>query len=385
MEPVDTVVVGLGVMGAAALDAIAARGGSVIGIERFTVPNRFGSSHGDTRVIRKAYSEDPAYVPLLHEAWRAWEELERSADERLLTRTGALHFGRRDHAGVAAVRRSVREHGLAVEELDAAAIARRFPALRPGPDDVGLLELDGGFLAAERCVTALVRRAQARGARIRTGERVLAIEVGAGAVSVRTDRGEIVAGQAVLTQGAWSEGDASVLPIPVPLRIERQVQLWFRPRAPELFAPERMPVFIHFGPFEHLGRAGDFYGIPARGAGVKVCRHHGGATTRAEHVDRDVHPDDEAPVRAYLRAHLPAADGERVDARVCMYANTPDGHFAVGPHPAHPARVAIACGFSGHGFKLAPVVGRLVVEHLGGAPALPLFDPLRPLDPLQPA
>src|SRR5262249_10449634 len=166
MERVDTVVVGLGVMGAAALDALAAGGGSVLGLERFTVPNELGSSHGETRVIRKAYSEDPAYVPLLHETWSAWEELERSAGERLLTRTGALHFGRRDHAGVAAVRRSVHEHGLAVEELDAAAIARRFPALRPGPDDVGILELDGGFLAAEHCVAALARRAQARGARI---------------------------------------------------------------------------------------------------------------------------------------------------------------------------------------------------------------------------
>jgi len=371
MERVETVVVGLGVMGAAALDALAGRGGEVLGIERFAVPHAQGSSHGETRVIRKAYSEDPAYVPLLHEAWSAWEELERSVGERLLSRTGALHLGPRDHAGVAAVRRSVREHDLAVEELDARAIARRFPALVPGPDDVGILEHDGGFLAAERCVAALAARAVARGARIRSGERVLAVEVGGDAVRVRTDRGELLADKLVLAQGAWSEGDASVLPIPVPLGIERQVQLWFRPREPELFAPERMPVFIHFRP------DAAFYGIPLVGRGLKVCQHHGGAATRAESLDREVHAGDEAPVRAYLRAHLPAADGERVDARVCMYANTPDDHFAVGPHPSHPERVAIACGFSGHGFKLAPVIGRLVADHLGGAPALPLFDPTR--------
>lgn len=371
MERVGTVVVGLGVMGAAVLDALAARGASPLGIERFTVPHARGSSHGETRVIRKAYSEDPAYVPLLHETWSAWEELERSVSERLLTRTGALHLGPRDHPGVAAVRRSVREHGLAVEELDAAAIARRFPALRPEPDEAGILEHDGGFLFAERCVAALAARAQARGARIRTGERVLAVEVGGDAVRLRTDHSEIVAEKLVLAQGAWSEGDASVLPIPVPLAIERQVQLWFRPREPELFAPERMPVFIHFG------HSGDFYGIPLVGKGVKVCQHHGGAATRAERLDREVHPDDETPVRGYLRAHLPAADGERVDARVCMYSNTPDTHFAVGPHPTYPERVVIACGFSGHGFKLAPVIGRLVAEQLGGAPALPLFDPRR--------
>src|SRR5262249_34637068 len=156
------------------------------------------------------------------------------------------------------------------------------PAIRPGPDDVGILEHDGGFLAAERCVAALAARAQARGARIRAGERVLAVEVGDDAVHLRTDRGEIVAEKLGLAQAAWGGRDASVLRIPVPLSIERQVQLWFRPRAPELFAPGRMPVFIHFRP------EGDFYGIPAGGAGVKVCEHHGGVTTRAELLDREV-------------------------------------------------------------------------------------------------
>jgi sarcosine oxidase len=377
MDRVETVVVGLGVMGAAALDALAAEGRGVLGLERFEVPNARGSSHGETRVIRKAYAEDPAYVPLLHESWSAWEELERSVDERLLTRTGALHLGPPDHPELIGVRRSVREHGLAVEELDADEITRRFPALRPAAGDVGVLEHDGGFLAAEKCVAALVRRARTRGAEVRTGERVVSAHATGDGVVVGTESGVVHAERLVLTQGAWSEGDASVLPIPVPLRIERQVQLWFSPREPALFAPERMPVFIHFG------RELDFYGIPlassggGAGGGVKVCAHHGGETTRAEALDRTVRPEDEARVRRYLATHLPAADGPLVDARVCMYSNTPDGHFAIGPHPAHPTRVVFACGFSGHGFKLAPAVGRLVVGHLRGAPALPLFDAAR--------
>ena len=152
------------------------------------------------------------------------------------------------------------------------------------------------------------------------------------------------------------------------------MQLFFAPSAPALFAPERFPIFIHFG----ADRA--FYGLPAVGMpGVKVCRHHGGASTSAEALDRAVSPADEAPVRAFLREHLPDADGGLLGARVCMYTNTPDDHFVVGAHPHH-ERVVCACGFSGHGFKLAPFVGEMLAEHLdAGASDLDagLFDPRR--------
>jgi sarcosine oxidase len=108
-----------------------------------------------------------------------------------------------------------------------------------------------------------------------------------------------------------------------------------------------------------------------------VCEHHHGAHARAEQLDRAFHPADEVRVRAFVRAHLPAADGPLRDARVCMYTNTPDDHFVIGPHPEH-AQVIVACGFSGHGFKLAPAVGAMIADHLeNGAGLPPLFDPLR--------
>jgi sarcosine oxidase len=369
----DAIVIGLGVMGAAALAELAARGLRVLGIERWDVPHAMGSSHGATRVIRKAYFEDPAYVPMLHRAWSHWEELERSAGETLLVRTGALHVGPSDHPGIEGVRRSAREHGLAIEALDAAAIAARFPAMRPHATDVGLLEHEGGYLHAERCVSALVSRALASGAEVHGRERVECVELGGAGARVITDRGEHAAAKIVLACGAWSEGDACPLPIPVPLTIERQVQLWLAPRDPALVARDRLPVFVRFG------EGGCFYGIPPAGVpGVKVCAHHGGEVTRAERLDRALRPEDEERVRAFVRAHLPAADGPLLAARVCMYTNTPDDHFAIGPHPDHPAQVAIACGFSGHGFKLAPVVGEIVADVVTGrAPPPRLFDPER--------
>ena len=125
-EDVDVVVVGLGVMGAATLAALARRGVRAVGLERFDVPHALGSSHGGTRVIRKAYYEDPRYVPLLHRAWEAWRLLEEEVGERLLIQTGGLHFGPADHPDIQGVLDSVRLHGLAHELLDARAIATRW-------------------------------------------------------------------------------------------------------------------------------------------------------------------------------------------------------------------------------------------------------------------
>jgi sarcosine oxidase len=133
-----------------------------------------------------------------------------------------------------------------------------------------------------------------------------------------------------------------------------------------------MPVFLRFG-------APCFYGLPALDVpGVKVCMHHGGEVTRAEGLDRALRGADEAEVRRFVEAHLPVADGPLLGARVCMYTNTPDGHFVVGGHPHEPSRITLACGFSGHGFKLAPTIGEMVAARiLDGVPTPALFDPAR--------
>jgi sarcosine oxidase len=80
-----------------------------------------------------------------------------------------------------------------------------------------------------------------------------------------------------------------------------------------------------------------------------------------ESVDRTITDADEAPIRSFVRNHLPAADGPRRHAVVCLYTLTPDRHFVIDRHPQFMS-VAIAAGFSGHGFKFAPVVGEMLAD-----------------------
>lgn len=108
---------------------------------------------------------------------------------------------------------------------------------------------------------------------------------------------------------------------------------------------------------------GCFYGIPAtNGHGLKIARHYGATELSGPaEICREVRAEDEVPVRDFIREYLPDANGPRIAASVCIYTLTPDRHFIIDRHPEY-ADVAVACGFSGHGFKFAPVVGELLAD-----------------------
>jgi len=356
----DAIVIGLGGMGSAACYHLARRGACVLGIEQFDIPHELGSSHGASRVIRLAYFEDPCYVPLVRRAYELWRDLEQTAGERLLVTTGGVDMGPPECEGIVGVRVAVAEHQIPHEVLTAAEVRSRFPALNPPDGHVAIFQAETGFLLPERCVVAHVEAALAAGADCRARERVLEWRmIGSSPadsrVRVTTDRGEYAARRLVITAGPWLPKLCAELG--AHLTIERQVQAWFRPMQPEACEVGVMPVFIH-----HLDDAA-YYGIPHFGRpGVKVCRHHGGATVDLETLDRVPTRADEADLRGYIRRCLPVVDGPVMGMKVCLYTNTPDGHFIIDRHPRHPEAVLIAGGFSGHGFKFASVVGEVLAD-----------------------
>jgi sarcosine oxidase len=342
-------------MGSAALYHLARRGVRVLGLERFDVPHEQGSSHGVTRIIRLAYYEHPAYVPLLRRAYALWRELEEAAGERLLHITGSVDAGPPGGAVFEGSRRSCEVHGLPHEVLTGAQLTRRFPGYRLPPEIMAVLQPEGGFLLPERCIVAHVRAAQALGAEVHARERVLSWEPRAGGVRVRTDRGTYEAGRLVVAAGAWA---GALVPALAGLAVpERQVLAWFQPRRPERFAPERFPVF-------NLQLAeGRYYGLPVFGVpGFKVGRyHHLGERVDPERVDREPHPADEAVLRAFAARYFPDGAGPTMALKVCLFTNTPDEHFVLDLHPEHP-QVVLASPCSGHGFKFCSVVGEILAD-----------------------
>jgi sarcosine oxidase len=365
MDRFDVVVAGLGAMGSAALFHLARRGVKVLGLDQFAPPHALGSSHGETRVIREAYFEHPSYVPFIQRAYELWGELERLSGEALYLRTGGLMIGREETAVLSGALQSARVHGIEHEVLSAEQIKNCFPGLRPAPDMLGLLERRAGILFPEACLAAHLQLAERAGARVRLNEKLHDWKEEPTGIVLQTAHATYHARKLILAGGPW-------MPQLVPelhgcLNVERQVLLWFRALETELFDPEIFPV--HLWEYE---KGKMFYGFPDLGRGVKVALHHEGELTNAVSVDRAVRPADISAVRELLSRYLPAANGAFLRGTVCLYTNTPDGHFILDRLPGA-GNVLVASPCSGHGFKFASAVGEALADlALDQAPAADL-------------
>ncbi len=342
-------------MGSAAAYHLTKASQRVLGLDRFAPPHKFGSSHGQTRIIREAYFEHPLYVPLVQRAYDLWAELEQSYGRQLLLQTGGLMIGPPEGTVFSGAKRSAEQHRLTHEILTAAEVRRRFPALQPDDRMKAVWENRAGILFPEACIEAHLSLARRHGAQLHFEEMALRWEREGRGIRVITDKGSYGAARLVLTAGAWL---SSLVPeLRLPLQIERQVLFWFAACSDRsMFKPERCP--IHLWEYE-TDRF--FYGFPDLGTGVKVARHHEGEPTGPDKVRREVSEDEVQSMRRLLHRFIPGAAGEPIDATVCLYTNTPDHHFLIAPHPADP-EVLIASPCSGHGFKFASVIGEVVTE-----------------------
>ncbi|MGH8871221.1 MAG: N-methyl-L-tryptophan oxidase [Acidimicrobiia bacterium] len=352
----DVIVVGVGGMGSAALHHLARRGLRVLGLEQFDIPHDQGSSHGVNRIFRLAYYEHPSYVPLMIRARDLWLDLEMAAGERLVHVTGSVDAGPADSEVFSGSLDSCRIHGLDHDVLDSVALARRFPGYRLPEDTMTVYQPEGGFVLSERCIVAHVNAALGDGAEVHAREPVHDWSVTTqGGVRVESSRRAYEAARLVITAGAWA---STVLPDMVGLAIaERQVLGWFQPKRPELFTPDRFPVFNLAVP------EGRYYGCPVFGVpGFKIGRyHHLEEATTPETVNRVVDDRDESVLRTALDRYFPDADGPTMALKTCLFTNSPDEHFIIDTWPEHP-QVIVAAGFSGHGFKFASVVGELLAD-----------------------
>lgn len=361
----DAIVLGAGGVGSAAMWQLAARGLRVLGIDRFQPPHDRGSSHGQTRIIRQAYFEHADYVPLLVESYRLWEELEQLAGRQLKRETGLIQAGPADGVVVPGVLSAAEAHGLAVERLTAREVERRWPAFRVPHDLVGVFEPRGGLLYVEACVEACLAAAQAAGAELLAGVEVLDWTTGSD-ITVRTSAGEFHAARLVIAAGAWAGPLLSSLELG--LTVRRKPLMWFDAAGADVQADADFPCFLFELP------QGTFYGFPAiDDRGLKAAEHSGGAeVVDPLAVDRALGAGDQAPVQAFVRAHLPSVATPCRDHAVCLYTMSPDENFIVDYHPQD-ERIVFAAGLSGHGFKFTPVLGRALAElAVDGATALPV-------------
>jgi sarcosine oxidase len=360
MERFEVAVVGAGVMGSATALSLARRGIRTVLVDRFDAGHTRGASHGAVRIFRLSYPT-PDYVRLSQRALPAWRRLEEEAGEPLLVTTGGIDAG----SVAEGCARALAQAGVRSEWLLGAEAAERFPAIDFGGLDRVLFQPDGGVTLADRTVAAQVRLARAHGAGFRPRTAVLGIEPSrSGGSILRTEGQDLEAGVVVLTAGPWAgELVSQTLRRPIPVRATLQAVAHFAPVDADAIAS--MPTFV-----EWVGPTLVHYAVPPVGVapGVKMGDHDAGPPVNPS--DGPFVPDERrlVSVAAYAARRLPSVVPEVISPEACLYSLTPDEDFILD----RVGDVVVGAGFSGHGFKFAPLIGE-VLAHLamGEDPRLP--------------
>jgi len=366
----DVAVVGLGAMGSAALYQLAKRGVRAIGIDRFAPPHDRGSTHGETRITRQAIGEGEVYVPLALRSNEIWKELEAETGERLLVQNGCLAVDSAAPASGGVIRAAFLErtrkaamaYKIPHEILDAAEIRRRYPQFTAGEHEIAYFEPGGGYLDPERCVAVQIERARAMGAVTQLGTRVISVSPDGDGVRIVTDRGELSAGQAIVSAGSWAP---SLLGAPFEqlLSPSRQVMHWFAVEPDYAGHWSNSPVFI----WCHGSSPNDFfYGFPSLSGSnaVKTAGEQYDVFVHPDEVERTVTPAESAAMReAHLAGRVQGLRPDAMRAVTCLYTVTPDSHFLIDRHPES-ERILVVSPCSGHGFKHSAAVGEVAAQQI---------------------
>lgn len=354
----DVIVVGLGIHGRAAALELSLRGLKVLALDQFEDGHGRGSSHGATRMIRRAYP-NPVWNPLVARAFDGWSRWSDIAGTAFVTTTGGVYA----HQGESGLQGP---HCRAVGREEAHELMPSF-ALPAGCGAV--YDPAAGVLAADRAMEFAARAASAGGAELSWGERMLSWAQTPRGVEVTTDRRKLTARKLVLTTGAWV-GQA------VPA-FAGAFEVW---RILTLTVAAGQPLAIppRLGAFSVDRPEGLVFGIPdVDGRGFKVGVDAGLVWDPAVPAT----PPSAEEIRALgelMSGYVPGIALEGLDAVACLYTMTADKRFVLGALSDCPD-VIVAAACSGHGFKFAPAVGEAVAQLCQGAerPDLQFLSPAR--------
>lgn len=362
----DTVVVGGGAMGSATAWALATRGREVTLLEQFAPAHTFGASHGSTRNLNLGYF-DPVYVAMLAESLELWERLGSQSGQAQVTRTGIVNHGAPEEQG--RVLAALSAAGIRAEEVSAAAAAERWNGIHFATSALHMP--DGGQLNPDLALPGFQRVAAEHGADIRHGVRVIELKIlGDNQVRLVLESAAgtetVEARTVVLTAGAWT---GQLLPGSVRLpamRVTQEQPLHFARRDESSVWPGFNHTLVP-GSVGFENAYAPVYGMLTPGEGIKAGWHGTGALTHPDQRSFTSEPKQLRALQDYARIWLPGVDADAYTEISCTYTNTPDEDFIldrIGP-------IVVGAGFSGHGFKFTPAIGRILADLADGSGPAP--------------
>jgi glycine/D-amino acid oxidase-like deaminating enzyme len=359
-----TVVVGAGINGVVAAIELRKRGHEVVLVDPGPLPHPLAASTDISKVVRAAYGADEEYTELAERSREIWQQWNVEFGVELYHEVGFLCLRQRPMQTGDFEYESLRlleRRGHRIERVNSDYLRRHFPAWNADRYPDGFLDFEAGYAESGRAVSTLIERAKSLGVELRENAKFRALDEVSGRVKgiALEGRDRVAADAVVMAVGAW-------MPYLLPFtrdffRASGQPVFHLKPTQPDLFAPERFPIFG-----ADISATG-FYGFPLNRDGVvKIANHGLGREMLPDSPDRVVTKEEENKMREFLADSFPAlADAPIVFTRVCFYCDTNDGDFWIAPDPDR-AGLTITAGDCGHGFKFAPVLGGIIADAVEG-------------------
>lgn len=339
-----TVIIGVGVMGAATAYYLSHTQKGILALDQYEVDNNLNSSQDYSRVFRYAYGTDEYYSRLAVHALELWKEVELASATQLYFQSGCLLLGNSGGSYASTSYATMKKIGLDIEMLEDEEMKTRFPQFSC---NAGVLDPNGGVIEASQATLAFIRLARANGVQVRTKAKVVDIQDG---LVVLADGEKIHADMIVVTGGSWN---AKLLRGRVKIKPTRQEEVYFQPGGLKDFQKDVFPAFGHM--------ESGFYGTPVHKInGVKLANHFPGAVVDPDTVSRDTTDQFVEQCRAFFKEYIPGlVDAKVLEAKVCLYDMTSDEDFIIDKLTD---KIVVGAGFSGHGFKFAPLIGKILSE-----------------------
>lgn len=350
----DLIIIGCGGIGSATLYHATHAGLSTLCIEQYEQGHQKGGTLGETRAFRKAYYDNPTYIPILEKAYLDWKNLDANTAMDLFIESGVLEIGPANGKMIVDAIQCCNKYQIPIELLSKEQITTRFPGFQVPDEMVGIFQPQAGFLQIDNCMNYFVNSATANGASVAYNEQVLSWEVDENnLVQIKTDKATYHSKYLVITTGSWAPELLHALDIP--LQILQKKLVWISAQTDEYSIQNGSPCFSY-----HLN--GEvFYGFPNINGLVKVARHNGGALMHHPHDSPAFNNEAEA-IKQFAKQYLPQLTfNEIIKEACCLYDVTPDHQFVIDNHPDYP-QVAFAAGLSGHAYKMSNILGQILVD-----------------------
>ncbi|KAG5278788.1 hypothetical protein AALO_G00102780 [Alosa alosa] len=354
----DCIVIGAGIQGSCTAYYHAKNNKKTLLLEQFILPHSRGSSHGQTRIIRKAYPQD-FYVRMMEDSYKLWAELEKEAGVKLYRRTGLLVMGAENGQQYPRVKDVLLRNRVPTVVLKREEFSQHVPNFNLSSGDGALVDTTAGVLYADKALASIQRLFQSLGGVIKDGQKVTGITPGAVA-TVTTVSGAYQARSLVITAGPWANTLLSLTGLGLPLQVVKINVCYWQEKVPGSYdVQKRFPCFIQL---ESQEADQHIYGLPSNEYPglMKVC-YHIGKETDPDERDRQTDQSDIAILQRFIARCMPGLVPVPAVVESCMYTLTPDSDFVLDHHPTY-RNIVIGAGFSGHGFKFGPVIGKILYE-----------------------